>query len=125
METLVLKTTDYVGLAPASFFFQAEDGIRDDLVTGVQTCALPIYRRPSPGERQREDQGNEQGACTRRHTEGRVRPRGGRTAQEVERQRSAFRRLGDLPREGLRGGSRTALRVTDQRLVRPDHPEVG
>src|SRR5207244_10203078 len=24
------------------FFFQAEDGIRDDLVTGVQTCALPI-----------------------------------------------------------------------------------
>src|SRR5207244_7989043 len=23
-------------------FFQAEDGIRDDLVTGVQTCALPI-----------------------------------------------------------------------------------
>src|SRR5438552_10461390 len=28
------------------FFFQAEDGIRDDLVTGVQTCALPIS---SPG----------------------------------------------------------------------------
>src|SRR5438552_8869729 len=24
------------------FFFQAEDGIRDDLATGVQTCALPI-----------------------------------------------------------------------------------
>src|SRR5689334_24772812 len=28
-----------------SFFFQAEDGIRDGTVTGVQTCALPI----SPG----------------------------------------------------------------------------
>src|SRR5216683_2027397 len=27
------------------FFFQAEDGIRDLIVTGVQTCALPIYRR--------------------------------------------------------------------------------
>src|SRR5258708_21840951 len=27
------------------FFFQAEDGIRDDLVTGVQTCALPISAR--------------------------------------------------------------------------------
>src|SRR5215216_514804 len=27
------------------FFFQAEDGIRDDLVTGVQTCALPISNR--------------------------------------------------------------------------------
>src|SRR6266404_7907595 len=25
-----------------NFFFQAEDGIRDKLVTGVQTCALPI-----------------------------------------------------------------------------------
>src|SRR5256714_8535689 len=28
------------------FFFQAEDGIRDKLVTGVQTCALPISRLP-------------------------------------------------------------------------------
>ena len=27
------------------FFFQAEDGIRDDLVTGVQTCALPILSK--------------------------------------------------------------------------------
>src|SRR2546430_14995951 len=30
------------------FFFQAEDGIRDLTVTGVQTCALPIYRRNTP-----------------------------------------------------------------------------
>src|SRR5207247_3945621 len=29
--------------SPAYFFFQAEDGIRDPLVTGVQTCALPIF----------------------------------------------------------------------------------
>src|SRR5207248_4922675 len=28
------------------FFFQAEDGIRDRTVTGVQTCALPISRPP-------------------------------------------------------------------------------
>src|SRR5207248_6148372 len=27
------------------FFFQAEDGIRDRTVTGVQTCALPIFTR--------------------------------------------------------------------------------
>src|SRR2546426_10326850 len=27
------------------FFFQAEDGIRDYKVTGVQTCALPIFSR--------------------------------------------------------------------------------
>src|SRR5947208_6404473 len=36
----------------SNFFFQAEDGIRDDLVTGVQTCALPISptraKRPGP-----------------------------------------------------------------------------
>src|SRR5215216_6092509 len=30
------------------FFFQAEDGIRDDLVTGVQTCALPICAHRFP-----------------------------------------------------------------------------
>src|SRR6266496_6273365 len=33
------------------FFFQAEDGIRDLYVTGVQTCALPICRPHSPGQR--------------------------------------------------------------------------
>src|SRR5690606_40079469 len=30
------------------FFFQAEDGIRDFHVTGVQTCALPISNRLNP-----------------------------------------------------------------------------
>src|SRR6266581_3774891 len=30
-------------MACCSFFFQAEDGIRDGRVTGVQTCALPIF----------------------------------------------------------------------------------
>src|SRR3712207_7453765 len=29
------------------FFFQAEDGIRDIGVTGVQTCALPIFSAPT------------------------------------------------------------------------------
>src|SRR5256885_8363881 len=33
----------YVGGGPCLFFFQAEDGIRVYKVTGVQTCALPIY----------------------------------------------------------------------------------
>src|SRR5690554_7681230 len=32
------------------FFFQAEDGIRDADVTGVQTCALPICRPARPAE---------------------------------------------------------------------------
>src|SRR5947209_15287814 len=40
------------------FFFQAEDGIRDIGMTGVQTCALPIYlpqgvRRSDGGARRR------------------------------------------------------------------------
>src|SRR5690606_39750067 len=37
-------------LSPSSlifFFFQAEDGIRDFHVTGVQTCALPIFSMPN------------------------------------------------------------------------------
>src|SRR5699024_10873894 len=31
-------------------FFQAEDGIRDRNVTGVQTCALPIFLGPAHGD---------------------------------------------------------------------------
>src|SRR5262249_56719666 len=39
------------------FFFQAEDGIRDWSVTGVQTCALPIFGKPRyvPAEQARRD----------------------------------------------------------------------
>src|SRR2546425_76037 len=51
----------------AHFFFQAEDGIRDKLVTGVQTCALPISRRgnsaaaePEPGGARRTQTGGAQ-----------------------------------------------------------------
>src|SRR5438876_10503517 len=33
------------------FFFQAEDGIRDGRVTGVQTCALPICRADRASKR--------------------------------------------------------------------------
>src|SRR2546429_475835 len=33
------------------FFFQAEDGIRDVAVTGVQTCALPIFGQVVTGSR--------------------------------------------------------------------------
>src|SRR5690606_39822723 len=34
-------------LSSLYFFFQAEDGIRDFHVTGVQTCALPIFAPPA------------------------------------------------------------------------------
>src|SRR5437762_4438899 len=42
------------------FFFQAEDGIRDTSVTGVQTCALPIYDRIAPVDLARAGAGREQ-----------------------------------------------------------------
>src|SRR5687767_12936850 len=38
---MIIKVTERYNHSSA-FFFQAEDGIRDKLVTGVQTCALPI-----------------------------------------------------------------------------------
>src|SRR6266536_2383231 len=44
-EELIYVRVCWAGALPYSFvffFFQAEDGIRDPLVTGVQTCALPI-----------------------------------------------------------------------------------
>src|SRR5687768_18340412 len=37
------------------FFFQAEDGIRDVAVTGVQTCALPISALPAPDTTNRKN----------------------------------------------------------------------
>src|SRR2546429_7312006 len=59
------------------FFFQAEDGIRDVAVTGVQTCALPISRTE-----------NQAGA---------IRERSGRVARDLgarHRRRSEERRVG-------------------------------
>src|SRR5215203_3087828 len=45
-----LYYADEVGTPGTVFFlFQAEDGIREIGVTGVQTCALPIYHRGSAG----------------------------------------------------------------------------
>src|SRR5438874_9199962 len=38
----------YLGRLVSFFFFQAEDGIRDLYVTGVQTCALPISGETGP-----------------------------------------------------------------------------
>src|SRR5256885_12337146 len=58
------------------FFFQAEDGIRDYKVTGVQTCALPIFRKRDEQLLRTEHQPavsrdvrylNVQSACARQH----------------------------------------------------------
>src|SRR5256886_10353339 len=39
---MIVASARSVALSALFFFFQAEDGIRDLTVTGVQTCALPI-----------------------------------------------------------------------------------
>src|SRR5690606_39662524 len=49
-----------------SFFFQAEDGIRDFHVTGVQTCALPIWPSPAAAA------SGSRGSCATRCTCGRT-----------------------------------------------------
>src|SRR2546430_8215350 len=40
--TFIIIDSDHIVVIHIFFFFQAEDGIRDLTVTGVQTCALPI-----------------------------------------------------------------------------------
>src|SRR5437879_9129423 len=58
---------DVLNYQPLFFFFQAEDGIRDTSVTGVQTCALPIShesrcggaRGPGAGGRARGQAGGQ------------------------------------------------------------------
>src|SRR3712207_8475125 len=47
--------SEIIGVLLLFFFFQAEDGIRDIGVTGVQTCALPISERHPALEREGVD----------------------------------------------------------------------
>src|SRR6266481_4785638 len=47
LTVLYMSIIGYM-LSHVFFFFQAEDGIRDGTVTGVQTCALPISAMPTP-----------------------------------------------------------------------------
>src|SRR5207244_8294874 len=56
------------------FFFQAEDGIRDDLVTGVQTCALPISPPPPPPRLPPDERGAGREPPKPRDTLGRLPP---------------------------------------------------
>src|SRR5690606_40505715 len=53
-------------LALFLFFFQAEDGIRDFHVTGVQTCALPISRETARKSRCTDDSGGMRNSATSR-----------------------------------------------------------
>src|SRR5256886_7281365 len=86
------------------FFFQAEDGIRDLTVTGVQTCALPIYtsllegRAPQASWCEARDRRSRQSRrlCRRRLGTGGVRARGPGMvgARAGVRSRSEERRVG-------------------------------
>src|SRR5207245_5206375 len=92
-----------------TFFFQAEDGIRDATVTGVQTCALPIslvgeqLGGRGGDHRAQRDQQVEDAAAARlvvllgqRDQE----PPGGGLAQRVHETRSEERRVGKECRAG-------------------------
>src|SRR2546422_7579414 len=48
LEPMIVSADEYFIIF---FFFQAEDGIRDVAVTGVQTCALPISHGDPPGQK--------------------------------------------------------------------------
>src|SRR2546425_1990896 len=103
-----LITTGYVllvGLCVIFFFFQAEDGIRDKLVTGVQTCALPICAVDRDVDRLDvvgREQFDAEAARERR------RRLGGRHAAHVEAGRDA---LGERAHEG--GGGVTRAQADD------------
>src|SRR5256885_3660406 len=52
MPSFIIFTSNKMTRSVKFFFFQAEDGIRDYKVTGVQTCALPISGAWNGGERE-------------------------------------------------------------------------
>src|SRR2546430_3396795 len=124
------------------FFFQAEDGIRDLTVTGVQTCALPISARvdhshaarrerraPDPGSRRRRPQFGRARYAWR--GAGALRPPDPPTARHYSRDRShrlwedhhAVRRA--RPPESTRGEDRDRRgprRIPDRRCVADPPP---
>src|SRR5436309_12686667 len=92
------------------FFFQAEDGIRDFHVTGVQTCALPIYH-PEHLRRSRR------GRAPRRDEQGPVHPP--RAAGRSDAARRSEVRGPRVRVRDARSAHRYVLRLGDPRAVRP------
>src|SRR5438067_6864688 len=72
------------------FFFQAEDGIRDRNVTGVQTCALPIFHAAHAAASPRSCAA----ACAAWTSSGRSRPAAEPTRPRRRSFRSEERRVG-------------------------------
>src|SRR3989449_676988 len=131
------------------FFFQAEDGIRDVAVTGVQTCALPILGRevavdsdrfvvairllPAPAEHQRPEHvvGLEREPRARDHARGVAAPGGGEGRSESKLDGGVLGLLLRLAREcgnvggrdcrGLRCASARDGGAQQQKRERPLH----
>src|SRR2546427_1208061 len=79
------------------FFFQAEDGIRDLTVTGVQTCALPICALPIPRGHGEVRSGDERERAGARVHDGDPLPRRALLLERIAaagRERSEERRVG-------------------------------
>src|SRR5262249_57889513 len=103
------------------FFFQAEDGIRDWSVTGVQTCALPIWT-----SRKREAPRRRRG---RRHARGASRLREVRDSK-MGRGGESIRRQGGLTRTcsfavAVRSEERRVGKECRSRGARDDGEEKG
>src|SRR5690349_8811047 len=124
------------------FFFQAEDGIRDLYVTGVQTCALPIYaghaqpgeslaEQEAPGQHDRHDVDRaEQHALGQRdqREEGDPHQELGHVAADAEPQPRPRRHV--LPARQAIAGRRVARRRLERQLAAGvehdvEQPETG
>src|SRR5256885_13121793 len=105
VRLVVLLPFQLLRLALAALFFQAEDGIRDYKVTGVQTCALPIWL---PGDVRRR--------------------RGGRVPAQLARPADApgpRRWRPGHPAGRPPGSPGGATRATPSRLCRSEERRVG
>src|SRR6266446_7466808 len=95
-----------------SFFFQAEDGIRDYKVTGVQTCALPISL-PCRGPRCILGAALRSPACTGQPVPARVASRFDQATRFVEqaarRKPKQARKLLTRARKALKQGASAAM----------------
>src|SRR5207247_7531415 len=107
----------------SAFFFQAEDGIRAPLVTGVQTCALPIWLDPrncvSVGKRDLRRGAAELARAEAAAEAGRAHIDGWTIVGWVAQVRSEERRVGKggVGGEGAPAGSAHGQQTTSARCV--------
>src|SRR5256885_16523155 len=106
------------GALDSFFFFQAEDGIRDYKVTGVQTCALPIF----DGLRVHESQILGRVGEGFRYAQGRLAPA---RLTHCMRWLGAARRAHDIRSEERRGGEEGRSRWAPDHLKKKEKERGG